>query len=130
MQIQEEQYLKKIKDSFEKEVDKKFRRGVAEHGGKLWLKENLINEAMNEVVDLYTYLYALKDQIKKGKMGQLKDNDSVDNFIKLPENEVVNKLSTNLACPYCNKPITDKDLKHFKCIKCKKSFKVNFNENI
>ena len=64
----EEQYLAKIKSSFEKEVDKKFRRGVAEHGGKLWLKENLISEAMNEVVDLYTYLYALKDQIKKGKM--------------------------------------------------------------
>ena len=121
MQIQEEQYLKKIKDSFEKEVDKKFRRGVAEHGGKLWLKENLINEAMNEVVDLYTYLYALKDQIKKGKMGQLKDKDSVDNFT--PNQKT--KLSTNLSCPHCNKPITDKDLKHFKCTKWKKEFKIN-----
>jgi tRNA(Ile2) C34 agmatinyltransferase TiaS len=34
------------------------------------------------------------------------------------------KIVENLTCPFCKKTIIDKDLKHFKCTKCKKSFKV------
>jgi len=130
--MENEEHLEKILYSFVDIAKEKYRRGVEKHGGNLWLKSDLIDQAIEEAIDQVFYLFSLKGQINESgiKLGKLKDNDSVDNFIKLPENEVVNKLSTNLACPYCNKPITDKDLKHFKCIKCKKSFKVNFNENI
>jgi len=38
-------------------------------------------------------------------------------------------MKSNLACPFCGHIITDKDLKHWKCIKCGKSFKITFESN-
>ena len=32
----------------------------------------------------------------------------------------------NVICPFCDKTITDKDLKHFKCTRCGAEFKVKF----
>ena len=34
--------------------------------------------------------------------------------------------NSNLQCPFCGKIIDDKDLKHWRCTKCKKSFKIEF----
>ena len=134
MRQEEEQFLSESLDRFHYLADKKYRRGVKQHGGYLWKKPDLLDQTESEIIDCWHYIQGFRKMIEDLgiKLGDLKykDKDSVDNFIKLPENEVVNKLSTNLACPHCNKPITDKDLKHFKCTKCKKSFRVNFNENI
>jgi hypothetical protein len=58
-------HLDAIKDRFIAEVDAKYRKGVQEHGGNLWLKSALLDEALDEVVDLYVYLITLKSQIAK-----------------------------------------------------------------
>ena len=66
MKTQQEQHLKNIKEDFLREVDKKYRAGQKEHGGDLWLKKDLIDKALEEIIDLYVYMLTLKDQIDKG----------------------------------------------------------------
>ena len=34
------------------------------------------------------------------------------------------KKKDNLRCPKCSKTITNADLKHWKCVKCGASFKI------
>jgi ribosomal protein L37AE/L43A len=53
------------------------------------------------------------------------------NMQKIKENwfpEWVNKKLNNLCCPICDKTITDKDLKHWKCTKCGAQFKVKLEK--
>lgn len=56
-------HLKSIGERFVARLGRKYRAGQVEHGGKLWLKKNLINMALDEAIDLPTYLYSLKDQL-------------------------------------------------------------------
>lgn len=72
-----ENHLAKIQESFIKQVEEKYKHGVKQHGGGLWDKEYLIDFAIDEVLDLYTYLFSLKQQIKKSKvkLGTKKDLD-------------------------------------------------------
>jgi len=65
MDKEHEQHLKIIKDSFELLVDKKYRQGQKEHGGKLWLKSGLIDQAIDESIDMVVYLLTLKEQLKR-----------------------------------------------------------------
>lgn len=44
-------------------IKQKYQRGVAEHGGFLPDKPNLIDEAIDEAIDMVVYLITLKDQI-------------------------------------------------------------------
>lgn len=75
MDKQSEKHLIKILNDFGKIIDKKYSKGVEQHGGKLWLKSDLIDKAIEEVADLATYLITLKQQIKNKNFGKLKDKD-------------------------------------------------------
>jgi hypothetical protein len=57
-----EAHLERIKQQFLKDVDKKYREGQREHGGFLPTKTDLLDEALNEIIDLYVYLITLKEQ--------------------------------------------------------------------
>jgi hypothetical protein len=76
MDITEKKHLSKTLKEFSVLASKKYKRGIEQHGGKLWLKQGLIDEAMNEVIDLWAYLYVLKQQIKNKNFGKLKDKDN------------------------------------------------------
>jgi hypothetical protein len=65
MDSDHEHHLQEVKDSFEQEVDKKYRHGQLEHGGNLWQKSGLIKQAKQEAVDLYVYLDTLEKQLER-----------------------------------------------------------------
>jgi acetyl-CoA carboxylase beta subunit len=44
--------------------------------------------------------------------------------IKKAEKEYKEGKCVKLACPKCGHIINNKDLEHWRCVKCKKSFKV------
>lgn len=64
MTPERERHLRNIKHWFLSDVDIKYRKGQAEHGDDLFKKANLIDDALEEVLDLAVYLYTLRDQIK------------------------------------------------------------------
>lgn len=66
MTREQEAHLKLIKTQFVMDVDTKYRKGAAEHGGNLFDISDikLVNEAMQEAVDQYVYLYTLRDKIR------------------------------------------------------------------
>ena len=55
MTPEHEEHLQTIKDKFCELVDKKYRKGQAEHGGKLWEKDCLL-EATPESIDIFVYI--------------------------------------------------------------------------
>lgn len=65
MTKQQERQLRKIKREFRRRVHKKYRAGVAEHGGYLGdLSElTLIDNAMAEAIDQFCYFYALREKL-------------------------------------------------------------------
>jgi predicted methyltransferase MtxX (methanogen marker protein 4) len=67
MTIDQELHLLTLKNEFSKRVDKKYRIGQREHGGNLFdlTKEKLIEEAINECIDQFTYLMTLKEKLVK-----------------------------------------------------------------
>ncbi|NCD07263.1 MAG: hypothetical protein EOL97_14210 [Spirochaetia bacterium] len=75
MTTQQEEHLKKVKDSFNNEVDRKYRAGQAQHGGNLWLKKDLIGKALEEIIDLYVYMATLKEQIEQQTVYDVTDDD-------------------------------------------------------
>lgn len=63
----QEKHLASIKKQFSKDLDKKYRAGQKEHGGNVWLKDGMLDNALDEVIDLVVYLYVLKQQLKNNK---------------------------------------------------------------
>lgn len=63
MTPEHEQHLQYIKDELLVMLDKKYRAGNAQHGGKLWLKTGLIDMAIEEAIDQVVYLLTLKEQL-------------------------------------------------------------------
>jgi len=61
----QEQHLARLKEAFSLFVDGKYRRGQAEHGGNLFDLSalELLNAAIDETVDQFTYLQTLKDRL-------------------------------------------------------------------
>jgi len=59
----------------DRRIRSKYLLGVAEHGGHLWEKSGLIDEAINEAIDQVIYLLTLKEQIEqlKTKFGEYQD---------------------------------------------------------
>lgn len=70
MSPQAETHLKEIKEQAVALIDAKYRRGFQEHSsqGGLWTLKaiQLIDEAIQEVIDLLTYLLELKKKLKEG----------------------------------------------------------------
>jgi hypothetical protein len=67
----QEVHLQKIKSWFVNNVDKKYRAGQKEHGGNLWLKADIIDMALDEVLDIAVYLVTLKAQLAKTNLDEL-----------------------------------------------------------
>lgn len=63
----QESHLARLKAEIAADIDAKYRAGQAHHGGNLWQKPGLLEMAIEEVLDLAAYLYALKEQRDGGR---------------------------------------------------------------
>lgn len=72
-----EAHLKRIKDAICRDIDAKYRAGQLEHGGNLWQKSGMLEQAIAEVLDLATYLYTLKEQALLRRDANHGDSDEV-----------------------------------------------------
>ena len=59
-----ESHLSEIKKEFAELVTEKYRKGAIEHGGYLWLKNGLLDMAIDEAIDQVVYLLTLRQQQK------------------------------------------------------------------
>lgn len=61
------EHLFDIIDAFANKVEPKYREGAKEHGGNIWDMSNmkLLDEAINEAIDQFTYLYTLRQKLTK-----------------------------------------------------------------
>lgn len=59
-----ENHLTTLISRIAEEVDRKYRQGQAEHGGRLWEKPGMLRHAIDEAVDQLVYLLTLSDQIE------------------------------------------------------------------
>ena len=62
MSKEHELHLQSILEVFVRDFSKKYRKGQEEHGGALWLRPCWA-DAMNEVLDLVSYVYTHKVQL-------------------------------------------------------------------
>jgi len=62
MTEEQEKHLSQVKEWFLQQVDAKYRRGQAEHGGNLWLKP-VLPMLVEEVIDLSVYVQTLQLQV-------------------------------------------------------------------
>lgn len=69
-----EAHLQRLKDAITRDIDAKYRKGQAEHGGNLWRKPGMLENAIEEVLDLATYLYTLKEQRDGDAAAELRPN--------------------------------------------------------
>jgi len=58
----QEAHLKRILKNFSTDADAKYAHGQAEHGGNLWEKPHMLDNAIAEAIDLVIYLYTLREQ--------------------------------------------------------------------
>ena len=61
-----EAHLSRIKQRLMLDIDAKYRAGQEEHGGELWLKPGMLENAYAEVLDLAVYLLTLMEQRDRG----------------------------------------------------------------
>ena len=61
MQSEHEAHLQRLLAWVSTHVDRKYRRGQAEHGGKLWEAPGLLKELHAEAFDLLAYGQALEE---------------------------------------------------------------------
>jgi hypothetical protein len=55
-------HLQRILDSFTHDAAAKYAAGQSEHGGNLWEKPGMLDQAIAEAIDLVIYLFTLKEQ--------------------------------------------------------------------
>ena len=65
MDKEQKRHLSRIKESFSEIVEAKYEKGAREHGGHLWDNPCLLDEAIDEVIDLYVYLITLREKVKR-----------------------------------------------------------------
>ncbi len=63
MNVERERHLERILDASEGLINEKFRRGQAEHGGNLWEKPGMLQNALEENADQAVYLFTLDGQM-------------------------------------------------------------------
>jgi hypothetical protein len=56
------EHLQHLVEQVDARLDAKYRAGQAEHGGSLWRKPNLTEQAIDEAVDQLTYLLTKRNQ--------------------------------------------------------------------
>lgn len=64
MENEHQKHLEHILHNFCEDASKKYVKGQKEHGGKLWEKTDLLDQAIAEAIDQVIYLYTLKEQLK------------------------------------------------------------------
>lgn len=62
MDAAHESHLDRIVENFSADVRAKYESGQREHGGNLWEKGGMLENALAEALDLVVYLYTLKEQ--------------------------------------------------------------------
>lgn len=62
MDAPHEAHLARILDTLNADLRAKYEAGQVEHGGNLWEKPGMLEQAIAEVLDLAVYLYTLKEQ--------------------------------------------------------------------
>jgi len=58
-------HLSDICVNIQKRISDKYRNGQKEHGGDLWEKSGMMDNALDEVADLVTYLHTLRSQLEE-----------------------------------------------------------------
>ena len=61
-----EAHLRRILSQFNADARSKYENGQREHGGNLWEKPGLLENAIEEAIDQVVYLYTLREQRDKG----------------------------------------------------------------
>ena len=62
MDADHEAHLSRILSAVTIELRSKYLRGQQEHCGRLWLKPEILEKAIEEALDLVVYLYTLREQ--------------------------------------------------------------------
>lgn len=55
-------HLNRILSQFTRDASEKYTAGQREHGGNLWEKPGMLDQAILEAIDQVIYLYTLKEQ--------------------------------------------------------------------
>jgi hypothetical protein len=66
MDAPHEAHLARIITSVTRDIDAKYRAGQIEHGGDLWMKPGMLEQAIAEALDLCVYLYTELEQRDRG----------------------------------------------------------------
>jgi hypothetical protein len=62
MTAEQEAHLARVKARFLSDLDAKYRDGQDKHGGDLWLKPGMLEQAYAEVLDLAVYILTAIEQ--------------------------------------------------------------------
>lgn len=65
MTSDQQAHLQRILSEFTKDASEKYISGQKEHGGNLWEKPGMLDNAIQEVLDLAVYLYTLREQLER-----------------------------------------------------------------
>lgn len=60
-------HLARILNDFQQDAAAKYEAGQEQHGGNLWEKPGMVEQALAEAIDLVIYLYTLREQMR-GRM--------------------------------------------------------------
>lgn len=58
-------HRERIVAEFTAEFREKYNRGQREHGGNFWLKDGVLDFAIEEALDLVAYLFTLREQMRR-----------------------------------------------------------------
>ena len=67
MTVEHERHLHYIKERINHLITAKYRKGQAQHGGRLWEDRNVFSDALEEVVDLVSYMITLEQKLESAR---------------------------------------------------------------
>ena len=96
MTPEQEAHLARVLSRVNSGISEKYRAGQAEHGGNLWDKSGLLEEALKEAIDQVIYLTTLIEQ-----------------------RDAINRVPLPMPVMTTGKPVTHWKLGRFHCSTCK-----------
>ena len=67
MTEEHERHLHYIKERINHLITAKYRKGQAQHGGRLWEDRNVFSDALEEVVDLVSYMITMEAKLESAR---------------------------------------------------------------
>ena len=67
MSEEHERHLHYIKERISHLLTARYRQGQAQHGGRLWEDRNVFSDALEEVVDLVSYMITLETKLESAR---------------------------------------------------------------